>query len=176
MSIIFPQVKATTVETGIWKINYYVDMFGDSMDTGYIGSKSIMGTFSNSATTNAKLKVRFRIDKERISIQLFEYGGNHPVKDGMEDGYEIYVKHNGEMLYIKNEKGEAIQLLHARHYGDYVTFKTPSAKILMEKLKEGGSFKFVLKPFNYSISLYRDYKFSIPDADGFLSVYNSLFQ
>lgn len=214
MSIIFPQVKATTVngkevilndngtweyikkisnsnETGIWKIRYYVDTFGDPTDSGYIGSESIMGTFSNSATTNAKLKVRFIINKETIRIKLYEYGGNTPVTRNSIDGYEVYLKHNGERVYRFKDGKQYGDPFKAKHRSEYLIFDMndssesssygtkydkSSNQVFMEKLKEGGSFQFVLKPFNYSFSLNTEYNFSIPDAGGFLNAYNSLFQ
>jgi len=184
MSIIFPQVKATT-ETGIWKIKYYVDTFGDPTDSGYIGSEFIMGTFSNSATTNSKLKVRFIISKEQIRMQLYEYGGNTPVMGNSIAGHEVYLKHNGERVYRTSDGKRYADPFKAKHsisgyvifdMNDTSIFGQSTHQVLMEKLKEGGSFKFVLKPFNHRFPLNTEYNFSIPDADGFLNAYNSLFQ
>lgn len=68
--------------TGIWNIAYYVDDFGEPTKKGYIRNPSyIRGTFSNTATQNSDLNVRFLIDSATdVSIMLYEYAGNNPVK------------------------------------------------------------------------------------------------
>ena len=41
---------------GIWKKEYYIDEFGERTNQGYIYT-SLLGTFSNSATTDSRLGV-----------------------------------------------------------------------------------------------------------------------
>ena len=67
-------VTIDTDDSGIWKVNYYVDDFGDPTDSGYISNLNISsisdmtaGTFSNSATTNAKLYIAFIIENDTFS-------------------------------------------------------------------------------------------------------------
>lgn len=75
----FPILNPSKGKFGIWKVDYYVDDFGEKTKEGYVKA-DLYGTFSNSATTNSDLRVEFVIDKESIRIQLYEYGGNHPIK------------------------------------------------------------------------------------------------
>lgn len=80
-------------DLGVWDIKYYVDDFGEPTKTGYItGKSSIYGTFSNSATTNSKLKFYFIIDDE-VALKLFEYG-SHVVKGNSSrpDKYYVNIK------------------------------------------------------------------------------------
>tara|TARA_Y100001968_G_scaffold314705_1_gene340416 strand:- start:588 stop:884 length:297 start_codon:yes stop_codon:yes gene_type:complete len=62
-----------------WESNYFVDEFGDLTKDPYISTIQY-GGFSNSATTNSMLKVKFIIKKDDVAIQLYEYGGTTPVK------------------------------------------------------------------------------------------------
>jgi hypothetical protein len=69
--------------SSFWEISYFVDNFNQPTDEGYIVSKrAVKGTFSNSATTDAKLEVWPGIAKyddtgeEYIFFRLFEYGSN----------------------------------------------------------------------------------------------------
>lgn len=55
-------------------------------------NETISGTFNNSATENSKLNVKFKIESGRVvSIQLFEYGGNNPVKATSQFPEEYYI-------------------------------------------------------------------------------------
>ena len=46
--------------TGMWEIRHYVDRFGEPTKEGYITNKSLIeGKFSNSATSNSDLNVKF---------------------------------------------------------------------------------------------------------------------
>ena len=94
---------------GEWEINYYVDDFGDPTSDGYITNKTnILGKFSNSATTNAKLKAYFLINnyndmygkiKAKVSIKLFEYAGRTEVKGTISTiKYKMLIKHNGKKV------------------------------------------------------------------------------
>lgn len=63
--------------TGIWQVKYYVDEFNNPTTEGYITTKEyVVGTFSNSATTNSTLYVIWLIDKDGVAIKLAEYGRN----------------------------------------------------------------------------------------------------
>lgn len=58
-----------------WQIKNYVDEFKLPTDKRYITNKdAIVGTFSNSATTNSTLYARILIDASDVSIFLYEYG------------------------------------------------------------------------------------------------------
>ncbi len=59
-----------------WKIDYYVDSFGDYTDDSYVIG-TFTGTFSNSATNGSDLTVYVYLDPKfpnSITIRLLEYG------------------------------------------------------------------------------------------------------
>ena len=80
---------------GKWDKRYYVDEFKQPTNVWYITNKEyIIGTFSNSATTNSQLKVQLLIDKTDIAFVLLEYGRNR-VKNSSSryvDSYTITMK------------------------------------------------------------------------------------
>ena len=107
----------STTKNQKWKVSYFVDEFGDSTTDKYVTTeKYIWGKFSNSATDNSKLKVKFLITKTghskdvllgtkkvtvfdesfNIGINLYEYGSlkvkalsyEYPIS------YIITIKHN----------------------------------------------------------------------------------
>ena len=108
-------IKTTSDSFGIWKISYYVDEFGDRTDQGYIKNlKEINGTFSNSATTDSYLQVDFLIEFDKVSIKLFEYSRDHPVKGAdINHSYSLSIKHNGKRI---NKK------FSSRNYSDRAVF------------------------------------------------------
>ena len=79
---------------GIWEIGTYADEFGDLTKKKFITTKRLVkGLFSNSATENSDLSVCLLIDSEdKISLQLFEYGRNNPVKGGIVTYYRLKIK------------------------------------------------------------------------------------
>jgi len=154
-----------TVENplGIWKIKYYVDDFGDPTHQGYI-STNLEGTFSNSATSNSKLNIIFIIG-DKISFQLYEYGGRSEVKGKISTKtYEILLKHNGKKLNNK---------FKARNWSDRAIMEKIQSEILMDYLKQGGKFQF----FVNETGTYSDgeYKFIIDDASGFDNAWEILY-
>ena len=157
----------------MWEIEYYVDEFGDPTNKGYIINKLyIKGYFSNSATTNADLNVRFLIGEDYVSIKLYEYAGNHPIK-GNADIYNIYMKYNGKNLYDERKRhnvyrshlrGDRLKLSQEnRYFRQYF-------KIFLDTLKNGGKFQFYIEDYPPS----SEYNFTIEDATGFENAYNHL--
>jgi hypothetical protein len=93
--------------TGIWAIGNYVDNFGEQTKDRYITNKeSIIGSFSNTATQNSALKVKLLISNSaNISIQLYEYAGNNPVKALTSERYFVGIKDsegNKDVLISEN--------------------------------------------------------------------------
>lgn len=80
---------------GIFSIGYYVDEFNQPTSDGYVVNESyVAGQFSNSATTDSLLYVQVLVDKEDITIFLYEYGRNL-VKNSSSnyvDEYDIVMK------------------------------------------------------------------------------------
>ena len=146
----------------IWKVKYYVDDFGDFTDNGYI-TTDVLGKFSNSATTNSELGVRFIIDDD-VAIKLFEYNRNHSVSGKISTKtYLIHIKHNGKRL----------PSFTARNFSDRLIVDKKGSKDLITIFKMGGSFTFkIIEDTNYSSS---DYLFKIEDASGFKIAWNQLF-
>lgn len=160
---------------GEWKINYYVDEFGDPTSTGYITNKSsIFGTFSNSATTNSKLKAYFLISEDfdefgnkmnnSVSIKLFEYAGKTEVKGTISTiQYSMLVKHNSKKVNAN---------FTLRNFSDRAVIKSDQVNEFIDLLKLGGRFQFILNEVGrYSQS---SYKLSIDEASGFDNAWNQL--
>lgn len=64
-----------------WVIDSYVDEFGDPSDEKFITtSHGFTGKFSNSATSNSILRVKFIIEKDSVKIILDEYDNGVPIK------------------------------------------------------------------------------------------------
>lgn len=135
-----------------WKVTYFVDSFGDPTENGYITNvPAILGTFSNSATTNSKLKVDFIIDIHEISIVLWEYG-NLKVKAlsyEFPTDYNILIKHNGLLIDKK---------FRAKNTSDRVTLVSKSGYTepieFLKYLKKGGQLKISITEINSNGSSY----------------------
>lgn len=142
---------------GVWQTGFYVDDFGEPTKKGYISNvPSFLGKFSNSATENADLTVRFLVSgPSDISIQLYEYAGKNPVKKGIEEGYKIKVKQDSIPPVI----------LNANNYDDRLYINKQDSKKLNDMLIKGGNFKFsIVEISKYSSS---SYFFEIPNATGY---------
>ncbi len=137
--------------TGIWQVEYYVDEFGEETKSSFVLT-DIYGTFSNSATTNSRLKVRFLIDSNKARINLYEYARNHPIKGEGTVYFKIRDKNKKE-YHIQGSNGNS---------GDTYLFQD-NYKQLLKILKTGGEIKFIAETDRYgSPSVY---KFTIDNAD-----------
>lgn len=155
--------------TGMWVIRHFVDKFGEKTKEKYITNKSsIYGTFSNSATQNSNLRVDLMISKAYnfkengydIAIQMYEYAGNNPIKDG--GSYEVFVQgKNGKRYSLSGSNYNSDRLTISSYSFNY---KKPDNKILNEVLLKGGKIRFVIKEDNeYGTS--SEYHFVINNAD-----------
>ena len=102
----------------IWEVWYYTDDFWDKTNENVITNKEyIIWTFSNTATENSSLNVKFLIDNiDNISIKLFEYSQISPVKTLWNNTYKVSIKdkdwivtnltalNNSDRLKIDNSK------------------------------------------------------------------------
>jgi hypothetical protein len=140
--------------TGMWTNTFYVDDFGNPTKDGYIVNTSLItGTFSNSATTNSDLNVKFLISNSNdISIILYEYAGNNPVKSYGSTEYSVLVLDN---------KGQKLNL-NATNYSDRLALDASSSRKLNSSLLKGGDIQFSIKEKKNSIN---KYEFVIPQAD-----------
>jgi len=93
-------------EFGNWIMGSYVDEYGDITNEKYL-SQSVTGTFSNSATENSNLRVKFFINGGDIWsttpwFRFYEYADNNPIK-GIHDENPLYCS-------FKNNIGEEYPL------------------------------------------------------------------
>jgi hypothetical protein len=167
--------------TGIWSINYYIDEFGEKTKSQYITNTNwIRGSFSNSATTDSKLNVSFIINNSNdISIKLYEYARNHPIKSYSDDDYY--------QVHAKGKDGNKFSF-YARLIGNNIKILTESEKqyhfhnlpqlanqyLGVKKfhniLMDGGKIHFRIDEGNYRA----EYSFEIENADGYKKAYEKL--
>jgi len=174
-----PQIedKESSLDSqGIWKVSYFVDEFGDATQSGYISTNQLIdGVFSNSATTNTKLKVSLIIKENYdIAIKLFEYGGNHPIKSSSSypDNYIIRMKHNGEQIA---GDFEGINRSDRIIFGRTGWGETKDQRLLLGYLNLGGELSIYIQQITeYGVP--STYKFDIIDTSpfGFSNTWKSL--
>ena len=138
----------------IWEIWYYTDDFWDNTKESVItNSEFIKWTFSNTATENSSLNVKFLIDnKDNINIKLFEYSWNNPVKTVNSEFYTINIKNKNWIKYM----------FHAKNVSDRLSILKLNDKDLLSK----DLYAILLK--------WWELKFSITNDD-FPSQYNFSF-
>lgn len=141
-----------------WEVANYVDEFGDLTGDKFLSEIIYDGKFSNSATTNSELTIKFLVDKDEVNIKLFEYGSKL-VKLGI-GGYRVSVKYDGKVETFNN-----IELS-----GDRLVIKNHNAKKLLNIFKEYDNVKFYIDGY-YST----EYNFTLKDNSGFNSIYNETF-
>lgn len=156
---------------GEWEINRYVDQFGDPTNEKYIELKqTIRGKFSNTATQDSPLNVEFLItNKNNISIMLYEYAGNNPVK-GYDDSYTIHVSDkdgNKYKLYATNKNSDRMTLSSF----DYKETGVTDSQILHNILLKGGTIKFAITERRRETT---KYNFVINNADYYDNAYRVL--
>lgn len=147
----------------MWSVNFYVDDFGEPTKTGYITNTSrIRGVFSNSATQDSKLDVRFLISNSSdISIKLFEYAGNNPVKGYSRDNYKILMQDKDGKRYT----------LYAKNYSDRLSCDSSDSKKIHKALMKGGNIKFRIVDVNRPTT---EYSFSTGNAEWYNNAYRKL--
>tara|TARA_R110000782_G_scaffold36195_2_gene86243 strand:+ start:415 stop:1248 length:834 start_codon:yes stop_codon:yes gene_type:complete len=140
--------------TGMWRVGRYVDEFGESTKQGYItNSTHIKGVFSNTATQDSKLNVDLLINSSsKISIQLYEYAKNNPVKAYSSESYRILVQ---------DKDGERLKL-RAVNYSDRLGLNSSDSRKLDKALLKGGSIKFKIYESDTPTT---EYEFTITNAD-----------
>lgn len=149
--------------TGIWRVGYYTDEFGEPTKKGYIRNTSLIrGTFSNTATQDSDLDVTFLISNSSdISIQLYEYAGNNPVKAYSPDSYTVL---------IQDKDGNRLKL-RAVNYSERLSFEAAESRQVHNALLKGGSLKFRITENDTPTT---QYEFSIENADWYDNAYRKL--
>lgn len=149
--------------TGMWSVRHYVDDFGEPTKQAYItNSSSITGIFSNTATENSALNVDFLItNSSSISIQLYEYAGNNPVKAYSSDWYTVLVQ----------DKNGNRTKLSAINRSDRLQFNQDGSRKIHNILMKGGEVKFKITEDDTPTT---KYQFTIKKADWYENAYAKL--
>lgn len=149
--------------TGIWSVQYYVDEFGEPTKEGYIqNTELIRGTFSNTATQNSALDIKFLITSiNDINIMLYEYAHNNPVKAYSAENYQVL---------IQDKDGNRVKLI-ATNYSDRLNFDKTASKKFHSILMKGGSIKFKIYQIDTPTT---EYDFTVNNADYFENAYVKL--
>lgn len=147
-------------EFGIWSVGYYVDEFKESTNEPYAHT-TIYGRFSNSATTDSDLKVKFLIDKEDIRIQLYEYAMEHPIKG------KGFIK-----FKAKNNLGKIIEFkTYNNASGDNSLDSGISYDKFIKYINESNTIKF--KGIIYNSYGNTEYDFTLPNGAGLIEALNN---
>jgi hypothetical protein len=149
--------------TGMWTVSYYVDDFGEPTKEGYIRNTNLIsGTFSNTATQNSDLNVKFLISNSSdISIMLYEYAGNNPVKAYSSESYQVL---------IQDKDGKRLKL-RATNYSDRLSFDKTASRQVHNILMKGGAIKFKIYEIDTPTT---EYDFTILKADWYENAYAKL--
>ncbi len=150
--------------TGMWTVGHYVDEFGEPTKQGYIRNTSLIrGVFSNTATQDSELDVKFLISNSSdISIQLYEYAGNNPVKAYSYDSYRVL---------IQDTEGKRYDLRAKNHESDRLSFDKETSRKVHTILMKGGAIKFKIIESDTPTT---EYEFTIQKADWYENAYRKL--
>lgn len=148
--------------TGMWDLSYYSDEFGERTKKALISNKELIkGVFSNTATEDSDLNVKFLIDDStHISIMLYEYASNNPVKGYASQGYTIY---------IQDKDGKRFTL-EGTNFSNRITIDS-NALILHNALMKGGTIKFKIIENRTSTT---QYSFTINNSDWYSNAFELL--
>lgn len=131
----------------------------------YVALKNIEGQFSNSVTTNSKLKVNLKYTKDnKFEIELYEYGGKNPVKGS-------YSSPKKYTIFISNNNEKSIGLYGYNYYNAIIFSNEDSEKIYNLLTNNQENIKFHILGNDYSTS---DYIFTIKDSYGLDIAVNQL--
>ena len=137
------------VSFGIFSTGYYVDEFNMPTSEGYVVNETyISGKFSNSATTDSLLYVQVLVDKEDITIFLYEYG-RHLVKNSSSryvDEYDI------TMRTADGTKQNLTGTIYCG--GDRLFIDDKYEKTVLNALKSGETVSFYIVQSDYTTSTY----------------------
>ncbi len=149
--ILFASVMLSVTAYSQWEIGNYVDEFGEKTDDVFF-HQTVSGTFSNSASTNAKCSYFIEHTKveEVLAISIYPYGRS--LKESFYDDTFQDVK-------IKKPSGEVVTI-EAFCFKGMIYFSEEEYVQLMDALKEKGEYK-VAMTYNtdYAQSSYR-FKFN----------------
>ena len=129
-----------------WTKNFYVDDFDEPTDEWYV-SRSFLGTFSNSATSDSRLKGDILIDENDISIFLYEYY-THQVKNP-------YSRSEGYIINVRLEDGTTKKFNgYIYSEGDRIYVDESDVASMKKLLMNGGEMKFYIYEKDNSVTNY----------------------
>ena len=145
--------KEELEKLGDWRVDYYVDDFGDPTSSSYISNR-VDGTFSNSATSDSYLYVQLLIDSfpnAWIHFRLSEYDKRSPVT-----GYMTYgQKFSGR---VRDDKGITTNFDATLSKGSIGIFPEQQfQKTLMSLIESNQNLRFILSERDGTAT----YRFSI---------------
>ena len=161
-------LSADSADMGMWIVNYYVDEFERPTEEKYIRNANlIQGLFSNSATTNSELLVRFLIDTEGVNIQLYEYG-RYQVKNP-------YSRDNMVYSISVLDPSDIKHTLTGKMYpnGERIHIDGEDAQTLLNIFNQNGLVRFVITEDDNTLNTY---KFNITDTSYFSNAYLKLLE
>lgn len=156
--------KLGETSTGIWRINYFIDEFGDYTEDGYITTDTQYGTFSNSATRNDELAWIPIISGSEISFVLYEYERYQVTGHSYSpDKYKISIKkEDGSVITCRGENS------------DDRIYITENAKAFIDLLFAETKIKIIIQKDN-QYSTNTSYNLGTIDCSGFSNICKELF-
>jgi len=136
-SILIPLfVLSYLISFAQWGVGNYVDEFGEETDNIFF-HQTVSGTFSNSASTNAKCTYFIEHNKKEkvLGISIYPYDGN-----SMESFYEDTFQD----VKIKKPSGELVTI-EAFCFDGLIYFDFKEYVQLMDAIKERGEYKVSMK-------------------------------
>ena len=149
-------------DSGTWELTYVLDEFKDPTDEWCItNTKYFQGTFSNSATTDAKLYAKVFINEDIFAIQLLKYGDMVVKNSGSKKQlYEIMVK------WEDGTKSKFYEYMPAGE--DRIVFQSPDDYYITQRVKTNAEISFHISEGGNSVT---SYLFTIK-SDNFAELYN----
>lgn len=156
---------AKDAKYGYWKMRFYVDEFKQYTSDPYlIYSKEINGTFSNSAVYNKKLTVQVVVDRDDVSLFLYEYG------DQLVKGYSSSSTTYAVTMRDSSRKDHSLSATLYEN-GDRLIFTQISSEKIKDAFATGGSVSFYIVNNRRKVETYL---FTIDDTSGFTNSWNKL--
>lgn len=151
----------------VWELWRYVDEFGDDTGERVITTKDLIeGTFCNSAVKDRELCVRWLVDKDDVSLMLFEYEDNQVIS------YSSYKTEYS--VTMRDSQGEDTRLsAYLYPDGDRLIFTEISAQKIVEAFKKGGTYRFYIVNLKRKVETYL-FKMDSIDGSAFTNMWNKL--
>lgn len=132
---LFASMMLSVTAYSQWEIGHYLDDFGEETEERFL-HQTVSGTFSNSASTNAKCSyfIEHNKDGEVLFISIYPYGRS--LKESFYDDTFQDVK-------IKKPSGEVVTI-ESFCFDGMIFFSEEEYVQLMDVLKEKGEYKVAM--------------------------------